>query len=45
MRTHEGTDVIYEFLNDDLTLKRAVTVADFDDDWRTKWPGDVREAA
>ena len=44
MRTHEGTDVIYEFLNNDLTLKRAVTVTDFDYDWRTKWPGDVREA-
>ena len=34
------TDVIYELLNDDLTLKRAVTVADFEHDWRTNWPGD-----
>jgi quercetin dioxygenase-like cupin family protein len=36
MRTN--TDVIYEFLNPDLTLKRAVTVADFARDLRTKWP-------
>ena len=34
------TDVIYELLNDDLSLKRAVTVADFEHDWRTNWPGD-----
>ena len=34
------TEVIYELLNDDLTLKRAVTVADFDHDWRNNWPGD-----
>jgi hypothetical protein len=31
-------DVIYELLNPDLTLRRAITVADFDRDWRTKWP-------
>ena len=35
-------DVIYELLNDDLTLKRAVTVADFHRDWQTKWPGDFK---
>ena len=35
-------DVIYELLNDDLSLKRAVTVADFEHDWRTKWPGDFQ---
>lgn len=34
------TDVIYELLNDDLSLKRAVTVADFEHDWHTNWPGD-----
>ena len=39
MRT--DTDVIYELLNEDLTLRRAVTVADFDRDWRARWPGDT----
>ena len=34
------TDVIYELLNEDLSLKRPVTVADFDRDWRSNWPGD-----
>jgi hypothetical protein len=34
------SDVIYELLNEDLSLRRAVTVADFDRDWRTHWPGD-----
>lgn len=34
------TDVIYELLNEDLSLKRAVTVADFDHDWRSNWPED-----
>lgn len=34
------TEVIYELLNDDLSLKRAVTVADFDRDWREHWPND-----
>jgi hypothetical protein len=29
-------------LNDDLSLKRAVTVADFAHDWRTNWPGDFQ---
>jgi quercetin dioxygenase-like cupin family protein len=37
------TDVIYELLNDDLSLKRAVTVADFDRDWRERWPLDRRK--
>jgi quercetin dioxygenase-like cupin family protein len=41
MRT--DTDVIYELLNDDLSLRRAVTVADFDRDWRERWPGDTQE--
>jgi hypothetical protein len=36
------TEVIYELLNEDLSLKRAVTVADFDRDWREHWPHDVR---
>ena len=39
MRT--DTDVIYELLNDDLSLRRAVTVADFDRDWRERWPADT----
>lgn len=39
MRT--DTDVIYELLNEDLSLRRAVTVADFDRDWRERWPGDT----
>lgn len=34
------TDVIYELLNEDLSLRRAVTVADFDRDWREHWPKD-----
>ncbi len=36
MRT-EG-DIIYELLNPDLTLRKSITVADFDRDWREKWP-------
>jgi hypothetical protein len=36
MRTND--DVIYELLNPDLTLRRAITVADFHRDWREKWP-------
>ena len=36
MRT--DTDIIYELLNTDLTLRRSITVADFDRDWREKWP-------
>lgn len=39
MRT--DTDVIYELLNEDLSSRRAVTVADFDRDWRERWPGDT----
>lgn len=35
------TEVIYELLNPDLTLRRAVTVADFDRDWREHWPQDT----
>ena len=35
------TDVIYELLNPDLSLRRAVTVADFDCDWRENWPQDT----
>lgn len=38
------TEVIYELLNEDLSLKRAVTVADFDRDWREHWPGDTVKA-
>lgn len=37
------TDVIYELLDDQLNLKRAVTVADFDRDWREHWPQDHRK--
>ena len=36
MRTDR--DVIYELLNPDLTLRRAITVADFHRDWHEKWP-------
>ena len=39
MRTN--TKVIYELLNEDLSSRRAVTVADFDRDWRERWPGDT----
>ncbi|NQV22417.1 MAG: regulator [Rhodospirillales bacterium] len=35
---HSDTDVIYELLNDDLTLRKAITVADFHRDWLEKWP-------
>lgn len=42
MRT--DTDVIYELLNEDLSLRRAVTVADFDRDWRERWPRDTAES-
>lgn len=35
------TNVIYELLNEDLSLRRAVTVADFDRDWREHWPQDT----
>jgi quercetin dioxygenase-like cupin family protein len=33
-------DVIYELLNDDLSLRRAVTVEDFHRDWQRHWPGE-----
>jgi hypothetical protein len=33
--------VIYELLNEDLSSRRAVTVADFDRDWRERWPEDT----
>ena len=36
------SDVIYELLNEDLSLRRAVTGADFERDWRTHWPEDQR---
>jgi hypothetical protein len=32
------TDVIYELLNEDLSLRRTIAVADFDRDWREHWP-------
>jgi len=35
------TDVIYELLNPDLSLRKAITVADFDRDWREKWPAEA----
>jgi hypothetical protein len=38
MRTN--ADVMYELLNEDLTLRRAVTVADFDRDPREHWPNE-----
>lgn len=41
MRT--DTDVIYELLHEDLTLRRAVTVEDFDRDWREHWPQDTQK--
>ena len=37
-------DVIYELLNDDLSLRRAITVEDFDRDWRKHWPRDHAQA-
>ncbi len=33
-------EVIYELLNPDLSLRKAITVADFERDWRTHWPTD-----
>lgn len=38
MRTNG--DVIYELLNPDLTLRKAITVEDFYRDWHTKWPAE-----
>lgn len=37
---HSDTEIIYELLNEDLSVRRAVTVADFDRDWREHWPED-----
>ncbi len=34
------SEVIYELLNDDLSLRRAVTVEDFAADWKRHWPQD-----
>ena len=36
MRTE--SNVIYELLNPDLSLKKAITVEDFDRDWHEHWP-------
>lgn len=36
MRT--DSEIIYELLNTDLSLRKSITVADFDRDWREKWP-------
>ena len=36
-------EVIYELLNDDLTLRKAITVEDFYRDWHTKWPNDHKK--
>lgn len=35
------TDVIYEILDRDLNLKRAITVQDFHDDWQRWWAADA----
>ena len=32
------SEVIYELLNPDLSLRRSITVADFERDWQEKWP-------
>lgn len=42
MRT--DSDVIYEILDKNLRLKRSITVADFDHDWRENWPEDQAAA-
>ena len=36
MRTDD--EVIYELLNPDLSLRKAITLADFARDWKEKWP-------
>ncbi|MEQ1889140.1 MAG: hypothetical protein ABL951_08180 [Alphaproteobacteria bacterium] len=36
-------DVIYELLNDDLSLMKSITVADFHRDWQEKWPDDFKK--
>lgn len=33
-----NSDVIYELLNPDLTLRKAITTAEFEKDWKDKWP-------
>lgn len=40
MRT-KGDD-IYQLLNNDLTLKKNITVADFYRDWHEKWPNEFK---
>lgn len=43
MRTKDG--VIYDLLDQELRLKREVTVEDFDREWREAWPEDhLRQA-
>jgi len=39
MRTDQ--DAIYELLNPDLSLRKSITVAQFDRDWHEKWPADA----
>ena len=41
MRTDR--EIIYELLNPDLSLRKSITVADFDHDWREKWPDNSSE--
>ena len=41
MRT--DSEIIYELLNPDLSLRKSITVADFDRDWREKWPHNSSE--
>ncbi|MSP43025.1 MAG: DUF4437 domain-containing protein [Alphaproteobacteria bacterium] len=38
-------DVIYELLNDDLTLAKSITVAEFYRDWKEHWPADFEKKA
>jgi hypothetical protein len=38
MRARDG--VIYDLLDKELRIKREVTVADFDREWRESWPED-----
>ena len=33
-----NSDIIYELLNPDLTLRKAITTAEFEKDWKDKWP-------
>jgi len=32
------SDIIYELLNPDLSLKKAITLTEFEEDWKEKWP-------